>query len=114
MARTCIVPLAAALLAACSLIDPAPEPREWTRATGEPDQTAADLRACRAEAEAVIRRDAAIDRDIESAFEPVDPGTAEEPLRQNLDVYSREQRHNRIVADCMRARGYVLPEKSPL
>ncbi len=31
-------------------------------------------------------------------------------LQANMDAYSHEQRYREIVNDCMRGRGYVLPQ----
>jgi hypothetical protein len=107
----CVLALAA-LLAGCSLFSK--PSNEWTRASGTPDQTAADLSACRQQADAMIKRDADIDRDIASARQPSQVDTNTSAFMSRVDSYDREQRFRRITAECMRQRGYVLPEKSPL
>ena len=95
-------------LASCSLYQ---QPvSNWQHASGTEEQTAADLSACRAEASAVVDRDAAIDQDISSARAPTTTGTQQSDLTSNMNAFERENRYNRIVNDCMRQRGYVLPQ----
>jgi hypothetical protein len=107
MTRTLFVIVLAATLAACSLFSK--PSNNWTRATGGSDQTAADLSACRQQADAVIKRDADIDSDIAAARpDQADPDTS--LVLPDVDAYDRERRHRRIVTECMRQRGYVLPE----
>ncbi len=104
--------LVAAALTGCSLFSES-TPKEWTRASGNPDQTAADLSACRQQANAVIKRDADIDSDIAAARS--DPSDRSESfVLPGVNQFEREQRYDRIVNNCMRQRGYVLPEKKSL
>ena len=113
--------LVAAALSGCSLFSQ-PSQKDWTRASGGSDQTSADLSACRQQANAVIQRDANIDSDIaaarsnniatDSTFGTALPGSDEPETLRGVTAFEREQRHNRIVNDCMRNRGYILPEKS--
>jgi len=100
------------LLAGCSFFQK--PSNNWTKASGTEDQTASDLSACRQQADAVIKRDADIDRDIGSARPPSSVDTDTQAFLSNVDNYDREQRFRRITSECMRQRGYVLPEKSPL
>jgi hypothetical protein len=104
--------LAAVLLAGCSLF--APEPTALQRPAGTEEQTSADLDACRMQADAIILRDASIDRDIGSAREPLAADDGVNDVRANMESFGREQRHRRIVSDCLRQRGYVLPQRSPI
>jgi hypothetical protein len=107
MTRTLFVIVLATALASCSLFSKPSS--NWTPASGDSDQTATDLSACRQQADAVIRRDADIDSDIAAArSDPADPDSS--LLLPDVEAYDREQRHRRIVNDCMRQRGYVLPE----
>jgi hypothetical protein len=106
--------LVAAMLSGCSLFSQ-PSQKDWTRASGESDQTAADLSACRQQANAVIKRDSDIDRDIAAArVEESDPETTAGTAIAGISEYDRQQRYDRIVNDCMRQRGYVLPEKQSI
>jgi hypothetical protein len=103
----------AGLLAGCSFFSK-PSNNNWTKASGAEDQTASDLSACRQQADAVIKRDADIDRDINSARQSNSADTDTQAFLSGVDNYDREQRFRRITSECMRQRGYVLPEKSPL
>jgi len=103
----------AVLVAGCSYFSK-PSNNNWTKASGGEDQTASDLSACRQQADAVINRDADIDRDISSARTPSSVDTDTNAFLSGVDNYDREQRFRRITSECMRQRGYVLPEKSPL
>jgi hypothetical protein len=111
MTKTLFALAIAAALGGCSLFEkPA---TNWQRPSGTSDQTSADLTACRAEADAVIQRDADIDRDIAAArLDTADPMT--NTTLVGVDDFERNNRHRRIVNDCMRQRGYVLPEENPL
>ncbi|HTO82945.1 MAG TPA: hypothetical protein VMQ73_11950 [Methylomirabilota bacterium] len=104
----------AVLLAGCSYFSKPSNDSNWTKASGAEDQTASDLSACRQQADAVINRDADIDRDISSARTPSSVDTDTQAFLSGVDNYDREQRFRRITSECMRQRGYVLPEKSPL
>ena len=101
----------AVVLAGCSLFEK--PSTAYSRPSGTEDQTSADLRSCRQQADAVIKRDVNIDSDINAArSDQVDPN-------QNItitgaDDYERDKRHRRIINDCMRQRGYVLPESNSL
>ncbi len=100
--------LAALLLAGCSLFPSSST--DFERTSSDEAQTAADLSACRQQADAVIQRDDSIDRDISAARD--EPGVVDDTVVANMDSFSREKRYRRIVNDCMRQRGYVLPERS--
>src|SRR5215813_5948905 len=102
----------AILLAGCSYFSK--PSNNWTKASGAEDQTATDLSACRQQANAVIKRDADIDRDIASARQSNSADTSTDAFLSNVDNYDREQRYRRITSECMRQRGYVLPEKKPI
>jgi hypothetical protein len=115
--------LVAAALSGCSLFSE-PSQKDWTRASGGSDQTSADLSACRQQAGAVIQRDSDIDSDIaaarshntelDSTAGAVLPGADEPEILPGATAFEREQRYDRIVNDCMRNRGYVLPEKKSI
>jgi len=112
MTKFLIVAAVAIPLLGCSFFSK--PSNNWTKASGTSDQTSTDLSACRQQADAVIKRDADIDRDIGSArpTNTVDPDT--NAFLSNVDNFDRDQRFRRITSDCMRNRGYVLPEKSPI
>jgi hypothetical protein len=96
-------------LGGCSLWE---EPiSDWERPSGSEEQTSADLSACRAEARAVIERDSAIDSDIQATQPPTATSTNQPDIFTNLDAFEQDNRYNRIVNNCMRQRGYVLPQK---
>jgi hypothetical protein len=113
----------AAALSGCSLFFE-PSQKDWTRASGGSDQTSADLSACRQQADAVIQRDANIDRDIaaarsnnvdvDSTFGTVFPGSDQPETVRGANEFESQKRYDRIVNDCMRNRGYVLPEKKSI
>jgi hypothetical protein len=111
MTKTLFALVLAGTLAGCSLFSK--PSNDYSRPSGTEDQTSADLNSCRQQADAVIKRDANIDSDIAAArSDRVDPN-------QNItitgaDDYQRDNQHRRIINDCMRQRGYVLPEKNPL
>ncbi|MGH6959972.1 MAG: hypothetical protein ACREE7_05770 [Dongiaceae bacterium] len=102
------VALVALLMASCSLFPSSST--EYERPSSDDAHTAADLSACRQQADAVIRRDDSIDQDIGSARD--ESGVVDNTVVTNMDNFSREKRYRRIVNDCMRQRGYVLPEQS--
>jgi hypothetical protein len=111
MTKTLLALVLAGTLAGCSLFQK--PSNEYTRPSGTQDQTSADLNSCRQQADAVIRRDANIDSDIAAArSDQVDPN--ENITITGADDYQRDKQHRRIINDCMRQRGYVLPEKNPL
>jgi hypothetical protein len=115
--------LIAATLSGCSLFSQ-PSQKDWNRASGGSDQTSADLSGCRQQANAVIQRDATIDSDIaaarshstelDSTAGAVLPGADQPEILPGTTAFEREQRYDRIVNDCMRNRGYVLPEKKSI
>ncbi len=111
MTKTLFALVLAVTLAGCSLFSK--PSNEYSRPSGTEDQTSADLNSCRQQADAVIKRDANIDSDIAAArSDQVDPNQT--ITITGADAYERDQRHRRIINDCMRQRGYVLPEKNPL
>jgi hypothetical protein len=111
MTKTLFVLVLAGTLAGCSLFSK--PSNEYSRPSGAQDQTSADLNSCRQQADAVIRRDANIDNDIAAArSDQVDPN--ENITITGADDYQRDKQHRRIINDCMRQRGYVLPENNPL
>jgi hypothetical protein len=98
------------LLGGCSLFQ---QPiTNWEKPAGTEEQTSADLSACRAQASAVVDRDAAIDQDIYSTRAPTATGAAEPNSFTDLNAFERNNRYNRIVNDCMRQRGYLLPQSN--
>lgn len=108
------VALIAATLSGCSLFSQ-PSQKDWTRASGGSDQTSADLSACRQQANAVIQRDSDIDSDIAAArVEESDPESTAGAAIAGIDQYDDQKRHDRIVNECMRQRGYVLPKKKSI
>jgi hypothetical protein len=102
-------------LSGCTLFDfglgEDPNKAKYERQKTSKDQTSADLRACRAQAEAVLDRDERIDQAIESTHDTGSGDNAAPDLKANMDTYSYEQRYREIVNDCMRGRGYVLPQE---
>lgn len=101
-------------LSACEAFDfglqDDPAATKYERKKTSEEQTAADLRACRGQANAVLDRDAQIDQSIESTHDTGSSANASPDLQANMDAYSHEQRYREIVNDCMRGRGYVLPQ----
>jgi hypothetical protein len=113
MTKTFLALVLAATLAGCSLF--AKPSNNYTRPSGTEDQTSADLNSCRQQADAEIGRDASIDNDISAArSDQVDPNQDTGSTIVGADDYQREKRHRQIINDCMRQRGYVLPEKNGL
>jgi hypothetical protein len=101
-------------LSACNAFDfglqDDPAATKWERKKTTEEQTSADLRACRNQANAVLDRDAQIDQSIESTHDTGNEDNAAPDLQANMDSYSHEQRYREIVNDCMRGRGYALPQ----
>lgn len=101
-------------LSACNAFDfglqDDPGTTKWERSKTTEEQTAADLRACRAQAKAVLDRDERIDQAVESTHDTGSGANAAPDLQANMDSYSYEQRTREIVNDCMRGRGYILPQ----
>ena len=101
-------------LSGCSLFDfglgEDPNKAKYERQKTSDEQTSADLRACRSQAKAVLDRDERIDQSIESTHDTGSEANAAPDLKANMDSYSYEQRYREIVNDCMRGRGYVLPQ----
>jgi hypothetical protein len=111
MTKTLFALVLAGTLAGCSYFSK--PSNEYSRPSGTEDQTSADLNSCRQQADAVIKRDANIDSDIAAArSDQVDPN--EDIAIAGADDYQRDKQHRRIINDCMRQRGYVLPENNPL
>ena len=102
------------LVCGCSLFDfglgEDPNKAKYERQKTSDKQTSADLRACRAQAKAVLDRDERIDQSIESTHDTGSEANAAPDLTANMNSYSYEQRYREIVNDCMRGRGYVLPQ----
>jgi len=65
-----------------------------------------DLSSCQEQARAMIKRDQAIDQDIHNQDTNTDLQQGMGDLNNNLSQYNTKQRYERIVDDCMRARGY--------
>ncbi len=101
-------------LSACNAFDfglqDDPASTKWERSKTTEEQAAADLRACRTQANAVLDRDERIDQSVESTHDTGSGDNASPDLQTNMDAYSHEQRYREIVNDCMRGRGYVLPQ----
>ena len=111
MTKTLFALVLAGTLAGCSLFSK--PSNNYARPSGTEDQTSADLSSCRQQADSVIKRDANIDSDIGAArSDQVDPN--ENVAITGADDYQRDKQHRQIINDCMRQRGYVLPERNPL
>ena len=111
MTKTLFALVLAGTLAGCSYFSKPSS--DYSRPSGTQDQTSADLNSCRQQADAVIKRDANIDSDIGAArSDHVDPN--ENITITGADDFQRDKQHQRIINDCMRQRGYVLPEKNAL
>ena len=99
---TSLAPLLIALaVAACSGVS-----ADFVKAGATKEQVRADNAACRAEAEAVVGREANITRDIRTGRSHT-PSDAPRILEQTRDL-ATEARYDRIFAACMKARGYSL------
>ena len=84
----------------------------WYRAKPSDERTTADLDACKEQARAVNRREERLQADINGSSNF--PDTAATSLRdptltRNMQAYTQGQRYDRIVDDCMAARGYGAP-----
>jgi hypothetical protein len=64
------------------------------------------LSSCQEQARAMIKRDQAIDQDINNQAPNSNLQQGLGDLNNNLGQYNAKQRYERIVDDCMRARGY--------
>jgi len=122
MTKTLCALVLVGTLTGCSLFGK--QSTDFTRPSGTEDQTSADLKSCRQQADAQIRRDANIDSDIaaargsnvgvDSTFGTTLPGADQPEILPGVTAFGRDRRHREIINDCMRQRGYVLPEKNPL
>jgi hypothetical protein len=65
-----------------------------------------DLGSCQEQADAMIKRDLAIDQDINNQNTNSDLVQGAGDLNNNLAYYNTKNRYNRIVENCMAARGY--------
>jgi hypothetical protein len=65
-----------------------------------------DLGSCQEQARAVIKRDLAIDQDINNQNTNSDLVQGAGDLNRYLGEYNTKNRYNRIVENCMAARGY--------
>ena len=92
--------LATAVLGACT------STAGWTKATAEDEQVRTDLAACRGFARTTTDRDARIDRDI-AAGRDAGPLAGARTLRRDVRAIGLERQFDRLVADCMRSRGYA-------
>ncbi|HEY7687434.1 MAG TPA: hypothetical protein VH835_02020 [Dongiaceae bacterium] len=115
MLRRCAAILLLLSLSGCNAFDfglqENPDTTKYERKKTSEEQAAADLRACRAQAKAVLDRDENIDQAIESTHDTGSGINASPDLQANMDNYSYEQRYREIVNDCMRGRGYNLPQE---
>lgn len=85
----------------------------WTKPDATQDIIYDDLASCREQASAMIERDAAIDADIDSGMTSADANaSAALDLERNMDAFGSEKRFRRLIADCMRGRGYALADGS--
>jgi hypothetical protein len=83
----------------------------WTKPDATQDIIYDDLASCREQASAMIERDAAIDADIDSGMSSADANaSAALDLERNMDAFGSEKRFRRLIADCMRGRGYALAD----
>lgn len=64
------------------------------------------LGSCQEQADAIIKRDLAIDQDINNQNTNTDLVQGAGDLNNNLNDYNTKNRYNRIVENCMAARGY--------
>jgi hypothetical protein len=78
-------------------------PAAWARPNTDSDQLAYDIASCRAQADAVIGRDTAIDSDIGRYDRDIGD---EVELRTSMDEFSQQRRFQQIVSDCMQSLGY--------
>ncbi|WP_119459931.1 hypothetical protein [Rhodospirillaceae bacterium SYSU D60014] len=105
--------LSAFLLAGCADYSwfgqpESPPSSQWNGIAADDEQAVAELESCKQQARAMIQRDALIDRDI-GASGMIRDDDADLALMRNMDEFETTQRFDRIVADCMRQRGYGTP-----
>lgn len=93
---------ALALLAACETTG------DWTKKGVTEEQATRDYLSCREAVRSLAKRDADIDHDIAAARGQSDLRAAAETrtLKRGMDNYSDERREERLMEDCMEARGY--------
>ena len=115
MMRRCAAFVLLLCLAGCNAFDfglqDNPNTTKYERKKTTEEQTSADLRGCRSQAKAVLDRDENIDQAVESTHDTGTGINAAPDLQANMDSYSYEQRYREIVNDCMRGRGYNLPQE---
>ena len=110
-----LVPLLAMapLFAGCSWFESS---LGWYRATPNNERTAADLDACKQQARAVNRSEERLQQDIGGAGgfnDTLSTSRTDSNLTRNMRGFSADRRFDRIVDDCMAARGYGPPGSQP-
>jgi len=110
-----LVPLLAMapLFAGCSWFESS---LGWYRATPNNERTAADLDACKQQARAVNRSEDRLRQDINGAGsfnDTLSTSRTDATLTRNMSGFSADRRFDRIVDDCMAARGYGPPGSQP-
>ena len=88
----------------------------WYRATPSNERTAADLDACKEQARAVNRREERLQQDINGSAglaDTVGTNRVDPTLTRNMQAFAASNRFDRIVDNCMAARGYGKPGTQP-
>jgi type IV pilus biogenesis protein CpaD/CtpE len=108
MARAILAVLTIVLLAGCAETD-------FTRTNTTEDQQRRDAAACRRAVSAQVQRDRNIDNDISTTVgaqsQQVRPGDT--LTRQQIASRGDSVRSERLMENCMRARGYGGPGEAP-
>ncbi|MGE0154532.1 MAG: lipoprotein [Reyranellaceae bacterium] len=108
MKRAIVAAVAVVLLAGCA-------DTEFSRANTTPEQAGRDEAACRRAVNAQLQRDRNIDTDISTTVgaqsQQVRPGST--LSRQQMAARGDEVRAERLMEDCMRARGYSPAGQAP-
>lgn len=103
LTRTSVALLGVLLIAGCA------ENRRWENPSLPPKQWSKDVADCRSGVETAINREQ--NRQENYLGRGLDSGA--DPVARQMTLYDVQKRQDRLIAECLRARGYSKVEPSP-
>ncbi len=121
VAAPLLVVLVAAVAGGCSLFEPEEAPPGSTPVIVQSDtppditeeQRQSDVDSCREQAQAVVDQEQNITSDIDSRDAQGAFWDDSADLTRNMNEFESRKRYNRILEECMRARGYGKETEEP-
>ena len=121
VAAPLLVVFATALAGGCSLFEPEEAPPGSTPVIVQSDspsditeeQRQSDVDSCREQARAVVDQEQNITADIDSRDAQGAFWDDSADLTRNMNEFESRQRYNRILQECMKARGYGEEAEAP-